>query len=55
MKQKAIMILSTIAVSGIITESDIETKKAAAIKVPIFNLTETEALTDLIEKKAIEM
>ena len=46
---------STIAVSGIITESEIETNKAAAIKVPIFGLTETEALADLIEKKATEM
>jgi molybdopterin-guanine dinucleotide biosynthesis protein B len=46
---------STIAVSGIMTESEIETNKVVAIKVPIFNLTETEALTDLVEKKAIEM
>ena len=46
---------STISVSGIITESEIETKKAAAIKVPIFGLTETKALADLIEKKATEM
>jgi molybdopterin-guanine dinucleotide biosynthesis protein B len=46
---------STIAVSGIITESEIETNKAAATKIPIFSSTETEALADLIEKKATEM
>lgn len=46
---------STIAVSGIITESEIETKRTASIKVPIFNSNETEALADLIEKKAIDM
>jgi molybdopterin-guanine dinucleotide biosynthesis adapter protein len=45
----------TIAVSGIITESEIETNKAVAIKVPIFSLNQTEALADLIEKKTVEM
>lgn len=46
---------STIAVSGIITETEIETNKAAAKKVPIFGLIETEALADLIEKKALDL
>jgi len=46
---------STIAVSGIMAESEIEINKAAAIKIPIFGLTETEALADLIEKKATEI
>jgi molybdopterin-guanine dinucleotide biosynthesis protein B len=46
---------STIAVSGIITESEIESNKVAATKVPTFSLTETKALVDLVEKIAIEM
>ncbi len=46
---------STIAVSGIITESEIESNKVDATKVPIFSLTETKALADLVEKIATEM
>ena len=46
---------STIAISGIIAGSDIETNKATAIKIPIFSLVEIKALADLIENRAIEM
>jgi molybdopterin-guanine dinucleotide biosynthesis adapter protein len=46
---------STIAVSGIITESEIESSKVAATKIPTFSSSETKTLADLVEKKATEM
>jgi molybdopterin-guanine dinucleotide biosynthesis protein B len=43
---------STIAISGIILDSENETMKAADLKIPLFkSLTEVEKLADLIENK----
>jgi molybdopterin-guanine dinucleotide biosynthesis adapter protein len=45
---------SVIAVSGLMTEEETETKKASELKVPLLNsLTETKELADLVEKKAV--
>jgi molybdopterin-guanine dinucleotide biosynthesis adapter protein len=45
---------SVIAVSGLMTEEETETKKASDLKVPLLNsLTETKELADLVEKKAV--
>jgi len=44
---------SAIAISGIITESETEIKKAFSIKIPKFkSLTETREFADLVEQKA---
>jgi molybdopterin-guanine dinucleotide biosynthesis protein B len=45
---------SAVSISGLIMESEEETKKAAALKIPMFkSLTEAGKLADLVEKKAI--
>ena len=45
---------SAIAISGLITESEQETKKAAALMIPMFNaLTQSKGLTDLVIMKAM--
>lgn len=42
-----------IAISGLLTESASEIKKALELKIPVFNgKTQTEQLADLVEKKA---
>ncbi len=47
---------SAIAVSGIITESQEETKKATSLKLPIINcLTSIMELADTVEKKALAL
>ncbi len=44
---------STIAVSGIIADSEAETAKASAIKIPIVSaIKETKKLVDLVQQKA---
>lgn len=48
--------LSVIAISGIITDSQTETQKAASMKLPLFkSLTQVGELADLVEKKAVEL
>ena len=45
---------SVIAVSGLITESEPETMKAAAFKIPMFRiLTQARELADLVDEKAL--
>jgi molybdopterin-guanine dinucleotide biosynthesis protein B len=45
---------SSIAVSGLITESETETAKAANLKIPILNgAAKTKELADLVEQKAL--
>lgn len=45
---------SAIAISGLITESEQETKKAAALMIPMFNaLTQSKGLADLVITKAM--
>ncbi|MGA2681152.1 MAG: molybdopterin-guanine dinucleotide biosynthesis protein B [Candidatus Bathyarchaeia archaeon] len=45
---------SVIAVSGLITESGVETKKATAFSVPVFRiLTQTREIADLVVKEAV--
>jgi molybdopterin-guanine dinucleotide biosynthesis protein B len=45
---------SVIAVSGLITESEPEIKKATALQIPMFRiLTQTSELCDLVEEKAV--
>lgn len=45
---------SVIALSGLIMESDVETKRATAFNVPMFRiLTQTRELADLAVKKAV--
>jgi molybdopterin-guanine dinucleotide biosynthesis protein B len=42
-----------IAISGILTESTTETKKASKLQIPVYNaITQAEQLADLIEQKA---
>jgi molybdopterin-guanine dinucleotide biosynthesis protein B len=44
---------SAIAISGLISDSELESKRAAELKIPIFkSLTEAEKLADLVESKA---
>jgi|WetSurSiteA1Bulk_404760.scaffolds.fasta_scaffold58630_1 molybdopterin-guanine dinucleotide biosynthesis protein MobB len=46
---------SVIAVSGVILDSDVETKKAKTLGLPMFNiLTQGKELTDLVEQKALQ-
>lgn len=46
---------SAIAVSGIITDSEAEIKKAFDLKIPVLNAaTQAKALADLVEKKAVK-
>jgi len=43
---------SAVSISGLIMTSEEETKKAAALKIPMFkSLTEAGKLADLVEKK----
>ncbi len=45
---------SAVAVSGIITDSETETKKASELKIPMLNaFTQAKELADLTEKKAL--
>ena len=45
---------TAIAISGLITESEQETKKAATVSIPLINaLTQTRALADLVVSKAM--
>lgn len=46
---------SVIAISGLIIESETETKKASGLKVPLLNsTTQVKELADLVEQKAID-
>jgi molybdopterin-guanine dinucleotide biosynthesis protein MobB len=45
---------STIAISGLITESEIEITKVSNLKIPIFKSdTQNKELADLVEQKAV--